>query len=445
MSPKVSVREHLLLTTNSAKWVLLAIPLGILVGTSCAAFLWLLDFVTNVRFQHPWLLWFLPVAGAAVGWMYLRFGKSVECGNNLIIDEIHSPGGGVPLRMAPLVFIGTIVTHLFGGSVGREGTAVQMGGSIAGELARRIPRLGREQVSILLMTGIAAGFAGVFGTPVAGMIFAMEVLVIGRMNYSALLPCLLAAIASDQTCLAWGIDHTHYHVASMLPAGSLSQVAAFDGRLMAITVVAGIVFGLTSLLFSQMAHGVAWLFKRYVQWPILRPVLGGLLIIVLVQCVGTSDFLGLGVSSPDKTAVTIVSTFQPGGAHAWSWLWKLVFTVIALGGGFKGGEVTPLFFIGSALGHSLAVLFGAPVDLMAALGFVSVFAGATNTPLACTVMAVELFGGEYLYYFATSCVLAFLFSGHSGIYTSQRMGTHKSGSAIAIDRATRRNQDKLDF
>ena len=185
MSPKVSVREHLLLTTNSAKWVLLAIPLGILVGTSCAAFLWLLDFVTNVRFQHPWLLWFLPVAGAAVGWMYLRFGKSVECGNNLIIDEIHSPGGGVPLRMAPLVFIGTIVTHLFGGSVGREGTAVQMGGSIAGELARRIPGIGREHVSILLMTGVAAGFAGVFGTPVAGMIFAMEVLVIGRMNYSA--------------------------------------------------------------------------------------------------------------------------------------------------------------------------------------------------------------------------------------------------------------------
>jgi len=425
MPIQLSLREQISLGRHLVRTLLLTIPLGLLVGSACAVFLWSLERATALRFEYPWLLWLLPVAGAAIGWMYLTLGTSVEAGNNLIVDEIHRPGGGVPLRMAPLVLIGTVVTHLFGGSAGREGTAVQMGGSIASGLVKYLPWLDRADGPTMLMAGIAAGFGGVFGTPVAGMIFAMEVLVVGRMDYRAILPCLCAAVISDRTCIAWGIGHTHYHLSSILPEGITWQASAFDGRLMLCAVGGGILFGLASLLFAELTHGVNWLFKHLVPWPIVRPVLGGCAVIGLVYLAGTRDYLGLGVTSPEPEAVTIVSSFQAGGAHSWSWLWKIIFTAVTLGSGFKGGEVTPLFYIGAALGNTLAMLTGAPVDLLAAMGFVSVFAGATNTPLACTMMAVELFGGEFAVYFAVSCVMAYLFSGHSGIYLSQRIGTPK--------------------
>ncbi len=424
---QVNVRESWALAVYLTKWVCLSGLLGLCVGSASALFLWSLDLATNFRVSHSWLILLLPLAGAFIGAIYSSIGKSVEAGNNLIVDEIHEPGGGVPLRMAPLVLIGTILTHLFGGSAGREGTAVQMGGSLAGGLARLIPGLNRADTQCLLMAGIASGFAGVFGTPVAGMVFALEVLTIGRMNHSSILPCLIAAIASDQTCAAWGVGHTHYEVASRLAADSVSHVAAFDGRLMLVTVVAGIAFGLASMLFTKLAHALSRFFYHTISRPVLRPVVGGLVMICLTWLLGTDDFLGLGVSSPDASAVTIVSSFHAGGADAWSWLWKMVFTTITLSSGFKGGEVTPLFFIGATLGNVLATLFGVPVDLLAAMGFVSVFAGATNTPLACIVMAVELFGGEHIGYFAVSCVIAYLFSGQSGIYRSQRKGVPKPG------------------
>ncbi len=424
-----NIRERLAVVGYLLKWTALAVPLGLMVGSACAYFLWALEQAVNLQQTQPWLLFALPVAGLAIGWMYWAFGQSVEAGNNLIMDEIHAPGGGVPVRMAPLVLVGTVVTHLFGGSAGREGTAVQMGGSLAAELGRWIPGLGRRDVQTLLMAGVAAGFGGVFGTPVAGMIFALEVLVVGRMNYHAIFPCLIAAIASDQTCLAWGIGHTQYYIASAMPHGSLSHVAPFDAALMAGAAGAGILFGLASLLFAELTHGVHWLFKRYVSWPIVRPMLGGFGVIGLVWLVGSRDYLGLGVSSPDNSVVTIVSSFREGGAHPWSWWWKILFTAITLGSGFKGGEVTPLFFVGAALGNTLAMLTGAPVDVFAALGFVAVFAGATNTPLACTMMSVELFGGEYVVYFAVCCLFAYLCSGNSGIYLSQRIGTPKLGSS----------------
>ncbi len=419
--------EYATLFRYLMKWCLLATLLGLITGSACALFLRLLDVVTELRFANAWLLWLLPAAGAVVGIVYSRFGKTVESGNNLIMEEIHEPGGGVPLRMAPLVLMGTLVTHLFGGSAGREGTAVQMGGSLAGGLARIIPGLDRRDVQMLLMAGIAAGFSGVFGTPVAGMIFSLEVLTVGRMSSAAIVPCLIAAFSSDQTCAAWGIGHTHYDIATRLPTGSNLHLAPFDARLMMMTIVAGIAFGLASALFAGLTHRISDLFRKALSLPVLRPVLGGVLVIGLTQLVGTADFLGLGVSSPDRTAVTIVSSFRCGGAETWSWFWKLVFTAVTLGSGFKGGEVTPLFFVGAALGNTLATLFGLPVDLFAALGFVSVFAGATNTPLACTVMAVELFGGEHVHYFAVSCLVAYLFSSHAGIYSSQRTDTPKPG------------------
>lgn len=396
------------------RWALILLPMAALVGTLCAAFLLSLDTVTRLRFASPWLLYLLPVGGFVVGLLYHLTGRSVEGGNNLIVEQIHEPGGGVPLRMAPLIFFGTVVTHLFGGSAGREGTAVQLGGSLASGFGRAL-RLDAGGTRILLMTGIAAGFGAVFGTPIAGAVFALEVLAIGRVEYSALVPCLVAALVGDWTCLAWGIHHGVHPIGASIPV---------DALLVTEAGVAGIIFGLVGLAFAEANHLVGGWLKRIVPYGPLRPVIGGVFVIALVFLFGTRDYLGLGVLAARPDSLTIASFFGPD-THPWSWAIKLLFTVVTLGAGFKGGEVTPLFFIGAALGNALAPFLGVPTGLFAAIGFVAVFAGAANTPLACTFMGIELFGAGYAVPIAVACFVAYLCSGHNGIYLSQRVAIPK--------------------
>ncbi|MES2573282.1 MAG: voltage-gated chloride channel family protein [Verrucomicrobiota bacterium] len=404
-------------------WFTLIRPMAISVGSACAFFLWSLDAVTAIRFAHSWLLYFLPLAGVAVGWVYHWMGRPAEGGNNLILDQIQRAGSGVPRRMAPLILFGTLMTHLFGGSAGREGTAVQMGGSIASVFCRWW-RLSPEKVRIMLMAGVAAGFGAVFGTPLAGTVFALEVLMIGRVEYEALLPCLIAAVAGDWTCHSWGIAHTQYQVLFLPGARPFFHT---DPWLLLKVAVAAVAFGWASTLFSRLLHLTGALVRKWIPFAPWRPVAGGLLVIALFLAAGTPDYLGLGVWSPDPNALTIPSFFTATQNHGWSWLWKIVFTVATLGAGFKGGEVTPLFFIGAALGNALSGVLGAPADLFAALGFIALFAGATNTPLACTIMGVELFGSTHIVYMATACFLAYFFSGHSGIYLSQTIAVPKTG------------------
>ncbi len=413
-------RGHATIAQRAVRWSALLITLAFCTGSAVAFFLWALDQVTAARLAAPALLWLLPVGGAVIAVLYARSGRGVERGNNLIIDEIHAPGGGVPARLAPLVLLGTLVTHLFGGSAGREGTAVQMGGSIAGAVDRHLFSRWRSvgtvlaaDRAVLLQAGIAAGFSAVFGTPIAGAIFAIEVLRVGRLAHGALVPCLVAALLANQVTLAWGIHHTLYPTVVM--GGAWVSLP-----LLTQVVVTAIAFGLASRLFASTAHGLSAAFARFITVPWLRPVLGGGVVIALTYLAGTRDYLGLGVTSPDANAVTIVSAFREGGTERWSWLLKGLFTVVTISSGFKGGEVTPLFFIGATLGNVLAGVLQAPVELFAALGFVAVFAGATNTPLACTVMGLELFGVDALPYMAVACVVAFLVSGPTGVYTAQR-------------------------
>lgn len=410
------VREHASLAVYVLRWILIAVPVSAVIGSASALFLWSLDKATVARWSHPWLLYLLPAAGALIALAYRHFGQNSEGGNNLIMDEIHEPGAGVPARMAPMILISTVLTHLFGGSAGREGTAVQIGGSVASTFGRwlKLPRL---DVRKLLMVGIAAGFGGVFGTPLAAAIFAMEVVAIGRMNYEAIFPCLIAGIVGDWSCTAWGIHHTHYQIA----VGNI----AFEWITAGKVALAAVAFGLVSVFFAELTHGLQYLWRLFVSPAWLRPVFGGLIIIGLVHLLGTRDYLGLGVTGQHASSVSIVSAFKAGGANWDSWLWKLLFTAITLSAGFKGGEVTPLFFIGATLGNVLGMLLGAPVDLFAAIGLIAVFAGATNTPLACTLLGIELFGSGHVIYFAIGCFLAYVFSGHSGIYLSQRVGTPK--------------------
>ncbi len=410
------------------KWLALIIPMAMAVGSACAFFLWSLDVATGVRFDHPWLLYLLPLAGVGVGLLYHYYGRSAEGGNNLIMDQIHQPGGGVPRRMAPLILFGTLVTHLFGGSAGREGTAVQMGGSIASGFCRKL-RLEPATVRIMLMGGIAAGFGAVFGTPLAGAVFALEVLMIGRIQYEALLPCFIAAVAGDWTCHAWGIGHTHYAISFLANGRPPASFFHLEPWLLLKVVIASAAFGWASTFFAELSHRLSALFKKFIAYAPLRPAVGGALVIGLFFLAGTQDYLGLGVWSRDPHAITIPSFFTSAAIHPWSWLWKIAFTAVTLSAGFKGGEVTPLFFIGAALGNALAGLLGAPTDLFAALGFVAIFAGATNTPVACTLMGIELFGATHSVYIATACFLAYLFSGHSGIYLSQRVAVPKTNDS----------------
>jgi len=429
MTIRWDIREHVRLGTFLLKWLAIGIPSGAVVGSAVALFLWSLDRATELQWQYPWLLYLLPVAGLVSGFLYHRLGQSAEAGNNLIMEQIHEPGGGVPARMAPLVLIGTLITHLFGGSAGREGTAVQMGGSIVATLGRWL-NLSPSDMRILLTSGIAAGFGAVFGTPLTGAIFAIEVLTIGRMSYQALIPCLIASIVGDQVNTAWGVGHTEYHIAWAAELTPSHPGIMFDWLLAGKVAIAAVGFGLVSVLFTQLTQGIVWTFKRMVTIPWLRPAVGGVAVILLTLALGQRDYLGLGVNANPNTpnAVTIQSCFVIGGATILSWWWKLLFTAVTVGSGFKGGEVTPLFFIGAALGNVLGSALGAPVDLMAALGFVAVFAGATNTPLACTIMAIELFGhgngpllsSGFVIYAAIACFLSWFLSGSSSIYHAQR-------------------------
>lgn len=403
------------------RWAAILVPTAAAIGSLCALFLWSLDKATRARFENPWLLFLLPLAGLAVGLLYQGFGRQAEGGNNLIVEQIHEPGGGVPLRMAPLILVSTVITHLFGGSAGREGTAVQLGGSLASAFGK-VFGLPQAEVRVLLMAGIAAGFGAVFGTPVAGAVFALEVLTVGRVHYTALIPCLASALIADWVCHAWGIGHTAYSIGYHVAEGRFE----IEPLLLAKVALAGVAFGLVSLLFAESQHRLSALFKRLIPFAPFRPAVGGVILIIMVFALGTRQYLGLGVWSPNPGDVTILGFFDPNRADYWSWLLKLVFTVVTLSAGFKGGEVTPLFFIGAALGNALAWVLGAPPELFAALGFVAVFAGASNTPLASTLLGIELFGGEHTPYIAVACFVAYLCSGHSGIYLSQRLGVPKS-------------------
>jgi H+/Cl- antiporter ClcA len=439
MTYRWDFREHWRLAVFVGKWFAISIPLGILIGSAVGLFLWSLDRVTELQWNYPWLLYLLPLAGLGSGWVYHCWGQNSEGGNNLIIDEIHQPGGGgggVPARMAPMVLLGTLLTHLFGGSAGREGTAVQMGGSLASSLSRWL-KLGGGDNQILLSAGVAAGFGAVFGTPLAGSIFALEVLAIGAISYRALIPALMSAVIADQVTQIWGIGHTHYHIAfgEGISAASNDSLPVLDGWLLAKVSLAAVCFGLASVFFVELTHFVSRIFKRLISRPWLRPAIGGLVVVLLVWLTGTRDYLGLGVIGNPRhpEAVSITSSFQPDGAGWFSWFWKSVFTAVTVGSGFKGGEVTPLFFVGASLGCVLGQLLNAPVDLLASLGFVAVFCGATNTPLACTIMAIELFApfsdgllsSGFVVYAAVACFLAYFLSGHSKIYASQRIGQHK--------------------
>jgi H+/Cl- antiporter ClcA len=388
-------------------WLGIACLIGLLAGSASAFFLLSLNWVGSFREENIWIIAFLPLAGLVIGWTYHRYGESVVKGNNQLLEEFYNPQKVIPLRMAPLVLFGTLATHLFGGSAGREGTAVQMGGAIADQFTKWF-KLTTDDRKTLITIGVAAGFASVFGTPLAGAVFALEWLVIGRVRYEAIFPAFVGAYMAHYTCAGlWQVHHTAY-VIPLIPDLNIQMLLWI--------IPAGIAFGITGRLFAKSIHVFSSLFAK-IPYPPMRTVAGGVVVALLVWVMGTSKYIGLGIP-----------TIQDAFTEQLPWydfLVKIGMTALTLGSGFKGGEVTPLFFTGATLGNVLAYIIPLPVALLAGMGFVAVFSGATNTPLACTLMGIELFGADSGIFIGVACVTAYIFSGHSGIYRSQVIGSHK--------------------
>ncbi len=389
------------------KWILITAVAGALIGSASALLLSSLNWATDYRESHLWIIGLLPLAGLVIGLIYHYFAGTAARGNNFLIEEIHSAHNIIPFKMAPLVYIGTVLTHLFGGSAGREGTGVQMGGAIA-DFMSRVFRMHPYDRKIMIQIGIGAGFASVFGTPLAGAVFALEVIIVGRMRYDAILPIFLASFFANYACHAWGIKHTVYHI---------TQVPELGVDILLWVLLASVFFGLTARLFSRSIEFWSRTAKKYVAYAPFRPLFGGICIALCVWVMGTTKYIGLGVP-------VIVNSFSE--TQMWyDFLLKLVLTTFTIGVGFKGGEVTPLFFVGATLGSALSAVIPLPLSFMAGIGFVAVFAGATNTPIACTFMGIELFGVEAGIYLGIACVASYLFSGHTGIYTAQIVGSPK--------------------
>ncbi len=393
---------------QTSKWILICVLIGVISGSASAFFLVSLDWVTQFREGNNWIIWLLPMGGLAIGLLYHYYGKDVMKGNNLLLEEYENPKKTIPIKMAPMVLIGTLITHLFGGSAGREGTAVQMSGAIADQFSRLSSRaqsrgkLNNHDRKTLIILGISAGFASVFGTPLAGALFALELLYFSTISFRSSVFSFVVAYIAYFTVELWNVKHTLYPILA-IPAVTLNNLIW--------VIIVGVLFGLTAMLFSRTTHLWGRLFSKYIQYAPVRPFVGGLILAVAIYLIGTTKYIGLGIP-------TIVESFSK--TNEWyDFILKIAFTGFTLGAGFKGGEVTPLFFIGATLGSALSLIVPLPIALLAGLGFVAVFSGATHTPIACTVMGMELFGTESVLFIGIACVVAYFCSGSIGIYNSQ--------------------------
>jgi len=402
--------KHLAPVHRLVQWVALGTLVGGAAGVASAAFLHLLDLATRTRESHLTLVYFLPLAGLALGFVFERWGNPIAGGSNLVIDSVHEDSPKIPLRMAPMILLATVVTHLFGGSAGREGAAVQMGAALADDISHRL-HLSRHMRVQLLAAGIAGGFGSVFGTPIAGVLFGLEVIALGRIEYSALLPALIAALVGDAVTRGLGITHGVFPTVEHL---ALTPVVFLKLAVLAVAVA------LMSRLFVQATHRIKIDATRTIPSLPLRMAVGGVVIVVLWRLSGTSDFLGLGTGT--------ISRAFTDASMPWTYpLLKLLFTVVTLGFGFLGGEVTPLFFIGATLGTVVGGALGLPLPLSAGIGLAAMFGSASNTPIALSVMAVELFGAAMLPHVVIVSVLAYLLTGHRSIYPTQRIAVNKYG------------------
>ena len=387
------------------KWIVFAGVTGVALGVVGAYFARSISFVTELRANHPWILYLLPFLGLLIVFIY-QFEKQGG-GTNLVLESVRE-GKRIPFRMAPMIFISTVLTHLGGGSAGREGAALQLGGSIAVKIGE-IFRISEEKKKIMIMCGMAAGFSALFGTPLAATVFAIEVVTVGVVQYSALVPCTIASLTAFEVAKFCG-GHAESFLVTGIPEFTL-------GSALKIALLAFLCAAL-SILFCKTLHSAEHLYKKYIKNPYLRIFVGGVLVILLAKILGTTDYLGGGMN--------IVERAVEGEVAPAAFVLKLIFTALTLGAGFKGGEIVPTLFVGSTFGCLFGQIIGFSPSLCAACGMIALFSAVTNSPLASLVLGFELFGFEGMAFYLIAISVGYMESGYYGLYHSQTVKYSKT-------------------
>lgn len=384
------------------KWVLLSVLVGLVGGALGSVFHLLIDYVTELRMEKGFLLYFLPVGGLLIAAMYHLFSSKGKIDTNRVILSVRKDEK-VPLVMIPLIFISTVITHMLGGSAGREGAALQLGGSIGYNFGRLF-RLNEKDLHIIIMSGMGAVFAALFGTPLTAAIFAIEVITVGVIHYGAIVPCTISALTAYLVSKMFGLTGVRFTgiaFADITPQG-LVQVALL-----------ALLCAVVSILFCFVMKKCEHIMDKLLPNRYLRVFLGGLAIVVLSALLGTRDYNGAGMD--------VITRAMDGNANGEAFLLKIIFTAITISAGFKGGEIVPAFFIGSTFGCVAGPLLGMDASFAAAIGFTALFCGVVNCPIASIILSIEVFGVQGLWYFALACAITYMMSGYYGLYHSQKI------------------------
>ena len=399
---------------TSIKWVIFSIVVGIVAGSCGTAFYFALSVVTDFRMKYPWLIYFLPIGGLAIVGLYHLCKDDNDTGTNLVISAIHS-GDKVPFIMAPLIFVSTLITHLFGGSAGREGAALQMGGSIGSSIGR-VFRFDEKDKHVMIMCGMSAAFSALFGTPMAAAIFSMEMISVGVMYYIALVPCVISSLIAHGIASYFNVTNEFFAIENIPDFTILNSVK--------ISVLA-ILCALVSILFCVALHSSEALYKKYLPNKYTRVFIGGCFVIIATMLVGNQTYNGTGMS--------VIQSSIDGSVRPEAFLLKIIFTALTLGAGFKGGEIVPTLAVGSSFGCTFGLLTGFEPSLCAAAGMLATFVGVTNCPIATMFLGFELFGFEAMPYFAVAVAISFTLSGYYGLYSGQKF-TYSKTKAEFINR-----------
>lgn len=384
------------------KWLLLSVLVGAVTGPLGAFFGLALKTVTELRETYPWLLWLLPIGGLFIVFLYQKAKLPNGGSTNSVFIAVRE-NRIMPFRTAPLIFFSTVLTHLVGGSAGREGAALQLGGSISGTIGKLL-RLDDKDCRVMTMCGMAAAFSAIFGTPLAATVFTMEVSSVGVMYYAALGPCIVSALVGVLVAGLLGLEPTAFPLIESVSLSPLSMLQV---------IVLGVLLAALSILFCVVLHEAPKLCEKCFKNPYLRVVAGGLVIIGLTYLCGTRDYNGAGEH--------VLTAAISGSALPWAFALKILFTALTLGSGYKGGEIVPVFFTGATFGCVVAPLLGLPASFGAALGMVALFCGVTNCPMTSILLAVELFGSQGLPLFALVCAVSYTLSGYFGLYSEQKI------------------------
>lgn len=383
------------------KWLFFGVLMGFFAGSAGTLFYFCIAKVTGIRTANPWLVYLLPFGGLAIIFLYRLLGVKHPQGTDLVIEAIRSPEP-VPLKMAPLIFVSTVITHLFGGSAGREGAALQLGGSL-GFGTGRLFRLDEKDLHIVTMCGMAACFSALFGTPITATVFVLEVITVGVMYYSALVPCAVAAVVGAAFSRWCGVPPTVF---------ALGGIPEMSWKPALQVAVLAILCALLSVVFCYTMRGTGNLLRRLLPNPYLRAAAGGAAVILLALLFGR-DYLGMGGN--------IIAAAVKGQAAPAAFLLKLLFTAVTLGAGFRGGEIVPAFFVGATFGCVMGGPLGLSPAFAASIGLMAVFCGVTNCPITAFVLSLEVFGTRGAAFYLVAAGISYMLSGYSGIYSKQKI------------------------